>query len=301
MFDVPIPFVVGVPRSGTTLLRLMLDAHPDLAIPPETFFVPAVARLAADPDNGGAQFVDALVSSRVWPDFHLAADDLAAAVARIDPFTMRAGLQCFYLLYAARLGKTRWGDKTPGYNTMMTLIESVVPDVHFIHVVRDGRDVALSHRTANFWWAGDNVGDHARYWRDAIYEARRQATVCRRVIEVRYEDLIRQTTATLTRICEFISLPYHPRMAEFHRFSGERLDEFVDLKRQDGSVVKPREERLALHARTRHPPDERRIGRWRTDLTPDEQRAYAAIAGDLLQELGYEISRVDARAAVAEP
>ena len=289
MTDRPAPFVVGVPRSGTTLLRLMLDAHPDLAIPPETFFVPMAARLASD---DRARFFETIVMSRVWPDFHLAVEEFAAALQQLDPFTVPGGLRTFYTMYAGRFGKTRWGDKTPGYNTMMTMIQAVVPEAHFIHVVRDGRDVALSHQTANFWWAAEGVRDHARYWHDAIREAHRQAAACRHFLEIRYEDLIRQTAATLTKIGDFIDLPYHPRMADFYRFSGERLDEFVDLTRHDGSLVKPRAERLALHVWTQRPPDESRIGRWRAEMTVEDRCAYEAIAGGLLQEFGYDVPAV---------
>jgi len=84
------PIIVGAPRPGTTLLRFMLDTHPEMAIPPETGFL------------------------ALFPHF--------------------------YQLYASRFAKPRWGDKTPSYCHHMQNIEEVLPEAHFIHIIRDGRD-----------------------------------------------------------------------------------------------------------------------------------------------------------------
>src|SRR5947207_10054330 len=80
----PAPFVVGVPRSGTTLVRLMLDAHPDLAIPPETHFLPKLIRLVQEADeaeDARAAALEFITTHRRWPDFGLEADDLRERLA----------------------------------------------------------------------------------------------------------------------------------------------------------------------------------------------------------------------------
>src|SRR2546430_13399132 len=78
----PAPFVVGVPRSGTTLLRLMLDAHPELAIPPETHFLPKLIKACRDAEQAGSdpgeRAVEIITHHRRWPDFGLAEADLRA-------------------------------------------------------------------------------------------------------------------------------------------------------------------------------------------------------------------------------
>ena len=125
----PAPFIVGVGRSGTTLLRMMLDAHPQLAIPPETHFIPEAADACR---TGGEQsrdaFVNTLLSSRFWTDFQLDPDEFRKGINALAPFDVGAGLRVFYRLYAGRFGKTRWGDKTPTYLTQMQLIAQLLPE-----------------------------------------------------------------------------------------------------------------------------------------------------------------------------
>src|ERR1700749_1142202 len=113
----PMPFIVGSPRSGTTLLRFMLDAHPELAIPPETGFLTLGPKLKGRGDKLRERFFQEVVnypkSSPNWPDFEIPEGTFRAALAEINPFTVSDGYRAFYRLYAARFGKARWGDKTP--------------------------------------------------------------------------------------------------------------------------------------------------------------------------------------------
>src|SRR5713101_1771820 len=111
----PAPFVVGVMRSGTTLLRLMLDAHPELAIPGETWFIPEIAKACRESLDPRATFLTTLTGQQRWPIFQVDERRLAERLAGIDPFDVGAAFRAFYQLYAQRLAKTRWGDKSPSY------------------------------------------------------------------------------------------------------------------------------------------------------------------------------------------
>ena len=112
----PMPVVVGVGRSGTTLLRLMLDAHPDLCLPGETgFLLPVFDAVRHGEQVDAARFADLVTSFQTWPDLGTDADTFTAALQRLDPFSVTAGTREFYRLYAAARGKSRWGDKTPVY------------------------------------------------------------------------------------------------------------------------------------------------------------------------------------------
>src|SRR5687767_6473996 len=107
MPELPAPFVVGVGRSGTTLLRLMLDAHPEVAIPAETHFLRKVVDRDVDLDKDG--FVRTLAEAATWPNMALDTAALQRAVDELDAFTVPDAIRAFYKLYARRFGKWRWG------------------------------------------------------------------------------------------------------------------------------------------------------------------------------------------------
>src|SRR5215211_8339519 len=218
----PAPFIVGVPRSGTTLLRLMLDAHPDLAIPPETHFIPAVIRACrkgADADG----VAEAIKGHRRWADFGLAEDDLVARLHRIEPLEAGPAIRAFYELYAEQHGKPRWGDKTPGYATKMRRIQRALPEARFIHVIRDGRDVVLSRARKSR--RPKPVGLVAKRWKRRVIATRNRSRSVRHYTEVRYEDLVTDTEPELHRVCEFAELGFDPAMLSYHEHAANRLRE----------------------------------------------------------------------------
>jgi Sulfotransferase family len=279
------PFVVGVARSGTTLLRMMLDAHPELAIPPETHFAAPV--IAAFEGGGGGRdaAVRAMVGNRHWPDFGIPAENFTRAAEAAKPTAAGPLLRLFYETYAARVGKPRWGDKTPPYLDRMTSIQAVLPEAHFIHVIRDGRDVALS--VIPLWFGPDDVAEAARHWSSRIEAARLQAGELEGYVEVRYEDLVGDCAATLERVCGEIGLSWDPAMLEYHRRAGERLTEVArDLRWHEGRTIAAAT-RSDIYRSAAEPPRGDRIGRWRREMSPADRSAFERIAGDLLGELGY--------------
>src|SRR5258708_13374116 len=136
----PMPIIVGAPRSGTTLLRLMLDSHPALAIPPETGFLKLAANLKGRDRKLRERFVRALMTYPVeapcWPDFEISEEALRTALTTITPFSIADGYRAFYRLYAGRFGKSRWGDKTPLYCMDLPTIRKALPDTRFVHIIR---------------------------------------------------------------------------------------------------------------------------------------------------------------------
>jgi hypothetical protein len=152
--------VVGVGRSGTTLLRLMLDAHPELAIPPETHFVPAVIERAKG-GAGSEALIAELTGVRGWDELGVDAGQLRERVPAAAHGDAATVLRAFYALAAEARGKTRWGDKTPIYVTRMRAISATLPEARFVHLIRDGRDVALSRRRRGMG-EGKPIADTAR-------------------------------------------------------------------------------------------------------------------------------------------
>ena len=284
------PVIVGAPRSGTTLLRFMLDAHPDLAIPPETGFLTLGESLPAAGPRLREQFFDAITTfppdAPAWNDFGVSRQRLWSLLQATTPFTVADGLRAFYRAYAERFGKHRWGDKTPMHCLHLAAIQQALPEAHFIHVIRDGRDVALSLRQT--WFSpGGEIEMLAAHWTTCVTTARRQRSGCGHYLEVRFEELVNNGDAVLARICTFLNLPYSPAMLNYHRRTADRLEEHRDRMRPDGTLVVSHADRLRQQALTMEPPRQSRAQAWRTQMRLDERSRFERVAGDLLLELGY--------------
>ena len=282
----PFVFVVGMNRSGTTLLRMMLDAHPALTIPPEMHFVPDLIK-ACKPDGATAEdALEAMKAHREWGDFEFSDEEILQRLRALPDLSPGPAVRVFYDAYAERVGKPRYGEKTPTYVQKMKLIQRALPEARFVHVIRDGRDVALSvlDRTVR------DIGPAhvAQRWRKKVLKAREDSPKLDHYIEVRYEDLILDTEPTLRRVCEFIELAFDPAMLEYHERSGDRLREMArELPGDERAKALSVERRMATHAMTTKPPDADRVSRWREQMSPSDRAEFEAVAGDLLRDLDY--------------
>ena len=284
----PAPFVVGVNRSGTTLLRMMLDAHSQLTVPPETHFVPELVEAAEDGPATPERLLATITSQREWGDFGLTAEELLERFRAYEPLTAGDALRSFFEAYAERVGKPRWGDKTPIYVKSMRKIERALPEARFVHVIRDGRDVALSIQDRA-------VKEHpieriAERWVRRITRAREQGERLAHYREVRYEALILDTEPTLREVCEFFALPWDDAVLDYHQRSADRLEEMKRELPDDGKrTTLSVERRMKTHARTTEKPDPKRVSRWRESMDRADRELFESIAGPLLSELGYAV------------
>lgn len=277
----PAPFIVGVGRSGTTLLRLMLDAHPDLAIPSETLFLQDLVKEEISKER----FLEIVTSAETWLNLALDAEELRAELDGVS--SLPDAIRGFYRLYARKRGKTRWGDKTPYYRVYMPDIARLLPEAHFLHVIRDGRDSALSYQ--GLWFGpGDDFEKQARFWVQQIRTARDNARHLCHYREVRYEALVAEPEATLRALCDELALEFDAAMLDYHRGAAERLGEHKRPFGPAGRTPADIETFMAIHERAKTPPDPSRIGRWRTEMSREELGRYEAVAGPLLRELGYD-------------
>jgi hypothetical protein len=292
----PAPFVVGIARSGTTLLRLMLDAHPQLTIPPETHFLPQLLthfdRWVEQGIEGAelrGRAMELIVSHPRWGDIDLDPREVERRMAQHDPLTAGDAARSFYEAYAAGEGKPRWGDKSPPYTWKARRIQRALPEAHFIHLIRDGRDVALSLSEVS-WGPGD-IQAAATKWVEELGRARQRAKRLRpgTYVEVRYEDLVADPEPLLRRIADFVGLPWDPVMLDYHHGAEERMKEVIrDFHPQGGGTITA-EERERQHELVKSPPSASRVGRWRTQMSAEDREAFETVAGDLLTELGYEV------------
>lgn len=291
----PAPFVVGVGRSGTTLLRMMLDSHPEMAIPPETHFLPPMieqfSRLRVTPERVVAAIRDAPQSG--LPESGVSEEELLERLRHIKPLNAPDSIRAFYGLYAASTEKERWGDKTPRYVTSLAKLGRAVPEARFVHMIRDGRDVALSTNRRLVELRGSRPVPPermAKRWRHRILNARSVTQIQGRYMEIRYEDLVRDTEPALKGVCDFVELDWDPVMLSYHERAADRLQE-MNRERQRGSRrTLTGEERMQAHAMTTKPPQEERIEVWKTEMEDAYREEFEVHAGDLLGELGYETS-----------
>ena len=284
----PFPFIVGVGRSGTTLLRLLLDAHPEIAVTPETHWLRgAVQKLLADPrDAAGVR--GEILSSPHWADMGISDQDLDAIIASHNHECPGDTLRKIYEHYGTRHGAARVGDKTPLHNLAMHDIARILPEARFIHIIRDGRDVAVSYR--DLWFGpGRDVRAAAMLWMWRIRETRQQAQFLPHYLEVRYEMLVTDPEKVLRDIARFIDLPFDPVQLTAYLRAKERLGECQDFVLNGRKITA--EQRGGIHKLTLTPPDPSRVGRWTSLMDPADLATFERIAGDMLTDLGYARAR----------
>jgi hypothetical protein len=206
-------FIVGCPRSGTTLLQLLIDGQPNVAIPPESHVVERFHRLLplygdlSERPRAEALARDLLADERIkeWGLEARPADVLQG----LERPTARDLVARLFELYAAKQGKRRWGDKTPQHALYLREVLALFPEARIVHLVRDGRDVCESLKRV--FIGPKSTPAIARTWRRyvrTVEQARRDFIAPERFLQVRYEDVVLQRERELRRLMEFLGEPY---------------------------------------------------------------------------------------------
>ena len=280
----PFTFVVGCNRSGTTLVRAMLDAHPAMTVVHESRFIVSLAAGRSRYERPGGfdavAFTEDLVAHPSFARLQLEPADVAEALRPVPPADYPDAVRRVFATYAARRGKSRYADKTPEYVLQLPLLAALFPEARFVHVVRDGRDVAVALGAVKF--SPRPVSEAALIWRTLAGQGRRDAAALGpdRAVELRYESLVNDPEPELRRLVAFLDLSYDDAMLRYF----EQADEII-------STAGFRE----LHDNIRRPPTAG-LRDWRIDMAPGDVALFEALAGDLLDELGYEraVPRPDA-------
>jgi hypothetical protein len=278
----PYLFIVGCPRSGTTLLRRMVDAHPDIAITRETHWIPQVVRNGRGLDVSGRATADLPAVLEAHPKFAtlgIAREEIEQLVVeRQRPYAEIVAL--LFDRYGAGRGKRLVGDKTPGYVREIGLLHDLFQDVRFVHLVRDGRDVCLSalgwERQAEHFrrrfpsWDDAPVATAALWWRWHVLHGRRAGRALRPGLyrELRYEALVADPERACRRLCGFLGVPFEEAMIRFHEGR---------TKHEPGHSAK----------RAWLPPTPG-LRDWRAQMAHEHVEDFEAAAGDALEAFGYE-------------
>jgi Sulfotransferase family len=272
-------FICGCPRSGTTLLGRLADAHPELAVVHESRFIAAwyEERVGLTPDG---EVTKALVSElSKYPRYTrlgLGREALERLLNTDRAVSYDRFVSGIFDLYGEARGKSIVGDKTPRYVRFVPTLHALWPEARFVHLIRDGRDVCLSvlnwgkGPTGRFSaWEDDPVSVVALWWRWHVLLGREDGGALggRLYHEVRYEPLVSDTARECAALCRFLGLPYYEAMLRFHE-GRERAEPRLDAKKAWRPVTPG-------------------LRNWREQMSAADVERFEAAAGDLLAELDY--------------
>jgi hypothetical protein len=272
MFESPI-FIVGCPRSGTTLLRDLLRSHPRLTFPLESHFIPSLYRNHGDPKT---EFEARRLGEKILSLHWIKAWSLSLLPSDFEKArTFREMVEILFQAWASKENKPRWGDKTPHYVMHLPLLHELFPSARILHIYRDGRDVALSWLKTPF--EPRNMYTAALMWRKYVAEGRSagRALPADCYLEVRYEELISSPRQVMEQVCTFVQEPFTPAVLQPSRLQR------TFLRRRIFS-------RQPLRMRNRKEIVRANRDKWKAEMSPFHRRVFESTAGDMLETLGYE-------------
>ena len=277
-------FMFGFERSGTTLLSMIVGAHPEIAVPLTVtgMWFRFGHRLAEYNDLKTQQDVEIIVDDlldeeriHLWDEpierseilDNLPTENFGAIVAR------------FHEVYAKKKGKKYWANLDIATLDALDTVHQWFPSARYIHIVRDARDVALSHATMPY--SSGNTLDCAERWDQRLRTNLKMGAMLgdSRYFVVRYEDLITNTESTLQRICSFLGVTYDAAMLEYPGMVESKV---------------PKHRRWLWPALD-SPPDASKVGQWRTKMGAAKRFVVESHTGHLLTELGYPDSQTSSR------
>lgn len=287
MINAPV-FIVGVPRSGTTLLAAMLAAHSRMSCGPETDFFRRLVKAAEE----RAISPESLTEVDTWPgpalDFICSitytsfsgeerrrlTDKYQLDEAQIKSFleyrepSIPAILSSVTQLYMERMGKFRWVEKTPDHLQMVGLIRRYFPDSPVLRIVRDPRDVALS--LTKMPWGAQSMMEAFTYWKALDENSAEFFKTDPHSYSLRYEDLIASPKDELIKLCKFLDEPFEESMLDTSS-TGKRLNS----------------RNVPWKDKASQPVDPARVSLWKKEFSSGQNQLAEALLGDRLDIYGY--------------
>jgi hypothetical protein len=275
-------FVVGVPRSGTTLLAAMLAAHSRISCGPETHFFRKLAKVDSD----------SLVAQESWPKaavdfvcsiehasfsdrqpipliekYHIDREQIAAYLEHQEP-SLANMLASVTEQHQITMGKSRWAEKTPDHILTLSQIRWSFPDSPIIRIIRDPRDVAIS--LTKVPWGAMSLYEALLLWKQLDEQSDGFFNTDPLSYSLRYEDLITCPEDELGRLCQFIGEDFEPGMLDTS---------------ETGRLLNAR--RVPWKDKVSQPLDASNLEIWKKQLSKPEIQLAEAILGGRLEALGY--------------
>jgi Sulfotransferase family len=278
----PHVFLVGCPRSGTTLLRRIADAHPELAVIRELHWLPRwwEQRVGVEPDGTVTkELAQRLVANRRFARLEISAERVVELVSNGRPKHYARFVTELFDLHGRAKQKRLVGEKTPKYVRHLPTLHELWPHAKIVHLIRDGRDVALSlldwskakRNVGRFpTWNEDSLMTAAFFWEWNVRLGQEAARPIPRegYYELRYEAIVGDPERECRQLCDFLALSYDAAMLSFH---------------EGHTKSKP-----GLSPKKAWQPVTAGLRDWRQQMMPGDIARFEAAAGGLLDELGYE-------------
>ena len=283
-------FIIGNPRSGTTLLRLMLTNHKNIVIPPECgFAVWFYDKYKSEvfSETVIRNFVEDLSTARKIETWNLDYPELLHYIFSVQPVSYPEVVGAVYEFYGRTNRETflRWGDKNNYYLNHIDTIWEMYPSARFVHIIRDGRDVACSYRKLHRSSMVSKYAPHLPFdVKDIALEWSRNIRTIRNsfdkmywnnVHELRYEDLVSNPSRELKKVCLFLEEPYDLNMERY----------FIKNKLEHQEPI----EFLQWKAKTIERPTTSEIGKFISELTHNEIKEFESVSVSILKVYNYDL------------
>lgn len=269
-------FFVGCGRSGTSLLRAIFDSHPDMNVPRDTYFILGLAERRGRyerPEGFAVEtFLNDLQGGYDFDRWPIPFDEIASDLRTNPPASYPDAIRQIFHVCAIKQGKSRYGNKSPVHVRGLPMLAGLFPEARFIHIIRDGRNVALSYIDVDF--GPSTIEGGALRWRRHVTDGRKAGETLgpERYREVRYEQLIDDPESAIRDLCSFVDIEFDERMLRYY----ERSEQLY-----------PGRETPTHHRNLARPPT-KGMRDWRKEMSAGQVAMFEAIAGDLVTELGYE-------------
>lgn len=270
-------FIVGSERSGTTMLRLMLNEHHRLFIPKECHFISELLK-HYHPDETFSQAdmkhaFSVVTDLQRWKDWDMSTDALWDDFSKFKELALGEFINTIFMQPCRLSNKQRWGDQTPKYVFSMMKIYKIYPSAKFIHIVRDGRDVCVSMLATK--WFGSSIRKIASKWVASVETAeengRALGNQC--YIRINYENIVTDSEGKLREITGFLGENFDVAMLVFYKNAHKNINT------QAAKYLR----------KTMKQPEISDLNRWKNELSWTQVLVYEAVAGVTLLNMGYSL------------
>lgn len=284
MHNPPFFFIIGRPRSGTTLLRLLFESHPNLTIPPESPFIiihyKKYGRVTNWTEQVIKEFVGDLYQTRYFDKWLINREELTQRLlSRMGTATFQDMVLEVYKAYKSVYAKDEIrmiGDKNPMYSLYPQRIHQLFPDSKIIHITRDYRDNFMSLINVNF--EVPIVPIVIYRWKYALKKMwKLKAENPGLVYSIRYEDLVADPELHTRRLCDFLGIEFNPSVLSFY----EKKEEAQALYAGNQDLSK-------IHKSLFNPISTEKVNKWQTDMTPRQIKIADLVMGKTAEKAGYQ-------------